>query len=151
MKRALSIAYNASVGSARAAVRPLPHATFRAFSSAAAGEPAAPPVHVHIEHCNACGSTYFGVCNLQIEALEAKVPGAKVTSSVGRTRSFEVTVDAKYMVHSKHLTTKFPNVHALASAVAAYASTPAREAQPGWIALPPPEQARVAKLMKDSE
>lgn len=53
--------------------------------------------------------------------------------TVGRTSSFEVVVDGKFLAHSKLAVGGFPDYTALAAAIAAYISSKAVPA--GWKAL----------------
>ena len=76
-------------------------------------------VEVHVEYCGAWG---YGARFRELQrAILAKVPEARVTSSIGRSSSFEVTVNGQ-VIYSKLQKGSFPNFEEVASHVAKIAS-----------------------------
>lgn len=63
-------------------------------------------------------------------AIEKAVPGVEISEGVGRTSSFEVTVDETFVAHSKLASNSFCNDSTVAKAIAEYAKT--GKAPEGW-------------------
>jgi hypothetical protein len=131
------------------------HRGVAASARAAALAPASEPqLRVHVEWCNACGGVYGGVLQRLYVVAEKRAPVVDVTSSVGRLRAFEVSVDgggAAYSAHSKLASNAFPAVDALVDELAAFAAAGGSAAPPPhWRALTPEDAARVRRLIQEN-